>query len=122
MTVKIGDVFWLMVTNPRINESEERPVVVYALNGENLLIASFATITTSGIEDFDGRFDKWKSPIFNWRDAGLREPSYIKANCVASVNKAVFSSNDYMGEMSRTDLKNATIKIKEFINSDEEAW
>lgn len=112
MPLKIGDVFWLLVTNPRTTESEKRPVVVFALEGNNLLIASFATITTSEIEDFDGRFDKWKSPIFNWRDAGLREPSYVKANCVASVDKAVFSSNDYIGEMSRGDLKTAKLKFR----------
>lgn len=122
MVLKIGSVFWLTVTNPRTDESETRPVVVYDFKENDALIASFATITTSGIEDFEGKYDKWKSPIFNWRETGLREPSYVKSNCIAKVDGDVFSSADYIGEMNETDLRNAKLKIDEFINSDEEPW
>lgn len=122
MDLKVGDVFWLRYINPRNKETDRRPVVVWAFEDESLLIASFATITTSEIEDFDGRFDKWKSPIFKWRDVGLLEESYVKANCIAGVESSAFSPEQYIGEMNSFDLKNAKSKIKEFINSDDEAW
>lgn len=122
MELKIGDIFWLNYINPRNNEHDRRPVVVWAFEDERFLIAAFATITTSEIEDFDGKYDKWKSPIFRWRDAGLYKESYVKANCIASVDKTAFISEDYIGEMDRVDLNNAQSKIKEFINSDEEPW
>ncbi|WP_153732124.1 hypothetical protein [Sporosarcina obsidiansis] len=122
MIVQIGDVYWFRVVNPRTDESEVRPIVVLSIEDDNCLIASFATITTSEIEDFDGKYDKWKSPIFGWRALGLRDASYVKANCLASTETMLFSTNDYIGKMNRFDLDSALAKIEDFLNSDEEAW
>lgn len=122
MALRVGDVFWLSVTNPRTKESEERPVVIFAFDGDNPLIASFSTITSSKIEDFDGKYDKWKSPIFGWNKVGLSKQSYVKANCLASVENSVFSPRNYIGLMSKSDFNNALAKINEFLDSDEDYW
>lgn len=122
MDIEVGDVFWLTVTYPKTNETETRPVVIYDIDNEILKIASFATITTSKIEDFDYRYDKWKTPIFKWKEAGLDKPSYVKANNIATINKEIFTSKNYIGKMSRSDLINAIRKIKEFENSKEDPW
>lgn len=71
--------------------------------------------------DFDGKYDKWKSTIFKWWDIGLRESSYVKVNNIASVDKNIFTTNNFIGKMDRADLKNTVIKIVEFINSDDES-
>lgn len=122
MDVKIGDIYWLTVEYPSTREIETRPVVVCDFNNEYPLISSFATITTSKIRKFDGKYDKWKVPLFKWAESGLREPSYVKANCIATVDKSVFKKESYIGKMNRTDLKHVKRKVQEFQLSGEEAW
>lgn len=122
MSLNIGDIYWLTVTYPKTNETIKRPVVIYGFENDTPLIASFAAITKSKIDNFDGKYDKWKSPIFKWKDAGLSEPSYVKANNIATIDRKVFKRKDYIGKMDETDLKNAINKIQEFLNSGEEPW
>lgn len=121
MNAKIGDIFWMSVIYPDTGETETRPVVVYGFDEDNPLIAAFAAITRSEIRDFDGKYDKWKVPIFKYYEANL-DPSYVKANCIATVDKGIFDNIDYIGRMDRIDLKNVIKKIEEFINSDDEPW
>lgn len=96
--------------------------MIYDFDGESPLIASFATITGAEIKSFDGRYDKWKSPIFQWENAGLDKKSYVKANNIASVDAEVFNKKDYIGQLVDFDLKNTLLKIKEFLDSGEEPW
>lgn len=122
MTLNVGDVYWLTVTYPANDAVETRPVVIYGFENGLPLIASFATITSSEIRNFDGTYDKWKSPIFRWKDAGLDKKSYIKANNIATVDATVFNQKDYIGRLVDFDLSNALVKINEFINSGEDPW
>jgi len=122
MKLRVGDIYWFEVFYPKSDKSEIRPVVISEIEGSNIIIATFATISTSEIEDFEGKYDKWKSPIFKWEDAGLKRASYVKANCVAEVEGKAFYSEDYIGKMSKNDLKAVQRKIDEFIESDEEGW
>src|SRR5690625_7668362 len=122
MTVNIGDIYWLTVTYPNTSEVETRPVVIYDLEGDTLMIASFATITGGEIKDFEGTYDKWKSPIFQWRSAGLDRASYVKVNNIATVDATVFDQKDYIGQLVDFDLRNTLLKINDFLNSGEEPW
>jgi len=121
MSVQIGDIFWMSVKYPSTGEIETRPVVVYGFVDEEPLIASFATITRSEIEDFDGKFDKWKVPIFKYREANL-QPSYVKTNCIATISKSYIETLVKIGHMERIDLNHVIERIEEFIDSDEEPW
>ena|SRR5699024_1158177 len=122
MEIEVGDVFWMEVTYPENSVSEVRPVVIFGFDYENPLIASFATITGSKIRNPHQGYDRWKSPILKWKRAGLSKPSYVKANNIATVDKEVFSKNDYIGKMHRFDLKRAILKINKFIKSGEDPW
>jgi len=53
------------------------------------VIASFATIAGVEIKDFDGKYDKWKSPIFQCKNTGLDKKSCVKANNIATVDANV---------------------------------
>jgi hypothetical protein len=121
MNLKIGDIFWMSVTYPRTGETEVRPVVIYAFVDDNPLLATFATITRSEILDFDGKYDKWKVPLFKYYEYGL-DRSYVKANCIATVDKDDLKQLKYIGNMDRMDLKNVVKKVNEFLESDDEAW
>src|SRR5690625_1844254 len=122
MELNVGDVYWLTVTYPKTSEVETRPVVICDFDGSAPIVASFAAITGVEIKDFEGKYDKWKSPIFKWRDAGLDKESYVKANNIAVVDAAVFNKKDYIGQLVDFDLRNALIKINEFLDSGEEPW
>src|SRR5690625_247690 len=89
MKLNVGDVYWLTVTYPKTSEVESRPVVIYYFEGDSPVIASFATITGAEIKDFDGKYDKWKSPIFQWKNTGLDKKSCVKANNIATVDANV---------------------------------
>lgn len=121
MNVNIGDVFWLTVTYPGMNKSERRPVVIYGFDNNTLFIASFAAITSSNIKNYGNKYDKWKSPIFKWEEAGLSKPSYVKANNIATIDKGNFKKKDYIGKMNNVDLENAKRKISEFLQSNEDS-
>lgn len=60
------------------------------------VIASFATTAGMEIKDFDGKYDKWKSSIFQWENTGLDKKSYVKANNIATVDANVFNKKDYI--------------------------
>lgn len=122
MKLNVGDVYWLTVTYPETAETETRPVIIYDFDGDTPLIASFATVTSSKIKNFENKYDKWKSPIFQWRHAGLKKESYVKANNIATVDAHVFNKKDYIGKLSDFDLRNTLLKINEFLNSGEEPW
>ena len=78
MKLNVGDVYWLTVTYPKTSEVETRPVVIYDFENGSPVIASFATITGAEIKDFEGKYDKWKSPIFQWKNAGLDKNYMLK--------------------------------------------
>lgn len=122
MKLNIGDVYWLTVTYPKTSEVETRPVVIYDFENGSPVIASFATITGAEIKDFEGKYDKWKFPIFQWKNAGLDKKSYVKANNIATVDANVFNKKYYIGQLVDFDLKNALLKINEFLDSGEEPW
>src|SRR5690625_2019847 len=122
MELNVGDVYWLTVTYPKTSEVETRPVVIYDFDGNSPMIASFATITGAEIKDFEGKYDRWKSPIVQWRDAGLDKESYVKANNIAAVDANVFKRKNYIGQLAHFDLRNALLKINEFLDPGEEPW
>src|SRR5699024_103380 len=122
MKLKVGDLYWLTVTYPENDEIETRPVLIYDFEDGLPAISSFATITSSEIKNIDGKYDKWKSPIFQWSAAVLDKKSYIKANNIATVDASVFNEMDYIGTLVDFDLRNALKKINEFIDSGEAPW
>lgn len=122
MKLNIGAVYWLTVTYPKTSETETRLVVIYDFDGDSPMIASFATITGAEIKDFYSKYDKWKSPIFQWKHAGLDKKSYVKANNIAAVDANVFDKKDYIRQLVDFDLRNALLKINEFLDSGEEPW
>lgn len=122
MKLNVGDVYWLTVTYPETSEEKTRPVVIYDFDGDIPMVASFAAITGSEIKDFEGKYDKWKSPIFQWRSAGLDKASYVKANNIATVDVDAFNKKNYIGQLVEFDLRNALLKINEFLDSGEEPW
>src|SRR5690625_1702944 len=105
MELNLGDIYWLTVTYHKMSEIETRPDVIYDFDGDSPIIASFATISGAEIKDFKGKYDKWKSPIFQWRNAGLDKESYVKANNIAEVATNVFNKKDYIGRLVDFDLK-----------------
>jgi hypothetical protein len=121
MSLRLGDIFWISVTYPKTGETEVRPVVIYDFDEDIPVIVSFAAITSSKIIDFDGKFDKWKVPIFRYREAGL-DYSFVKANCIATVDKSAFKPSNYIGNMDKLDLKNVKNRIAEFLESGDEFW
>lgn len=120
MELTVGDVYWLTVTYPKTSEVETRPVVIYDFDGDSPIIASFATITGAEIKCFEGKYDKWKSPIFQWKNAGLDKKSSVKVNNIAAVDANAFNKKDYIGQLVDFDLRNALLKINEFLDSGEE--
>ncbi|MEX3713353.1 type II toxin-antitoxin system PemK/MazF family toxin [Cytobacillus horneckiae] len=122
MEIQAGDIFWSQVYYPSTGKTATRPIVVYGFDDGNPLICQFTIITTRKIKDFDQHIEKWKVPLFKWQQAGLREPSYAKVNCLAAVNSPDLLKLDYIGRLDRTDLKRVQNEIVEFINSDDEAW
>ena len=60
--------------------------------------------------------------MFHWKSAGLNTASYVKANCVATVNIEEFKTKDYIGKIHDNDFKNVKIKVEEFIESEEDPW
>lgn len=121
MTVQIGDIFWMSVQYPSTGEIVTRPIVIYGFFEDEPLLAGIATITRSEIKNFNNRFDKWKVPIFNYKESNL-DLSYVKVNCLAKVDKEYIGTLNKIGKMNRKDLRNVINKIEEFINSDEEYW
>src|SRR5690625_167995 len=107
MELNLGDIYWLTVTYPKTTEIETRPVVIYYFDGDSPIIASFATITGTEIKESKGKYDKWKSHIFQWRNAGLDKESYVKANNIAAVEANVFNKRDYIRRLVDFDLRNA---------------
>ncbi|MCK1997974.1 type II toxin-antitoxin system PemK/MazF family toxin [Psychrobacillus psychrodurans] len=122
MGLEVGDVYWFEVFYPSTNETERRPVLIYEIEGNNVILASFAAISSSEIEDFDGKYDKWKSPIFMWKEAGLSKESFVKSNCLAQVEESAFLDKDFMGSLTRSDFRNAKRKINEFLDSGDDSW
>src|SRR5699024_69679 len=111
MKLEIGDICWLEDVYPTTLETEIRPVVIYASEDGVYIIASFATVTGEGIKDSSNKYDKWKLPIFGWRDAGLDKESYIKVNNIATIDAGELNEQDYIGKLTRSDLINALKKI-----------
>ena len=122
MNIEIGNIYWFRVYYHNTGESEVRPVVVLDITNDNLIIATFATITSSSIKDFNDKYDKWQVPLFHWKFAGLNRASYVKANCVATVNIEEFKTKDYIGKIHHDDFQNVKIRVEEFIESEEDFW
>jgi hypothetical protein len=106
MNVKVVQVYWYEVHYPRTGETEVRPVVILEIHDGIPVFATFATLTHSKIKDFDGRYDKWKVPLFKGIEAGLETGSYAKANCVAEADISSFKPKNYIANLNRTDLQN----------------
>lgn len=119
MNIKIGDIYLYPVYYPMTGETEVRPVVVLDFDEDNPVIA---TITSSPIENFDNKYDEWQVPLFHWLSSGLDKGSYVKANCVATVDIISFEPKKYIGKIHRNDFKNVKKGVEEFINSGEEPW
>lgn len=115
-------IYWLTVTYPKTLEVATRLVLIIDFEDGTPIIVSFATITGSEIQDFKGKYDRWKSPIFQWRQAGLDKQSFVKANNIATVEASVFKKSDFIGSLVRSDLMNALKKIEQFIESSEDSW
>lgn len=122
MNVEIGDIYWFTVYYPATRETEIRPVVILDIVNDKPVVATFAEITGSSIKSFDDRYDKWQVPLFNWSSSGLKKGSYVKANCVATVDTKHFKRKDYIGKIHPYDFKNVVARVEEFINSGEEPW
>lgn len=99
-----------------------RPVVIINFINGIPLISTFVALTHSGIKDFDGKFDKWKVPLFGANRDGLGDSSYAKANCVAEVDVSAFRPECYIGNLNRRDVENIKKKVIEFIDSEENSW
>lgn len=115
MNMKVGDIYWFNVTYNGLTEA--RPVVIVDIINDQAVFVIYASITGSAIKKFEGKYDQWKSPIFKWQEAGLKKPSYVKANTLAYADVKDFNPNDYMGTIDPNDLKNAQKLIKSYINS-----
>jgi hypothetical protein len=103
---------------------ETRPVVIFKIKNGQAIVA-YATITGTNIKDFEGKYDKWKVPIFKWATAGLEKGSYVKANCYAYIPISIFENKktkDYIGQMDQIDFNNTIQKIDEFVESGETPW
>lgn len=120
--VQIGDIYWFPVFYPATGETETRPVVIIDIFDGQPIIATFAAITGSPIRSFDDRYDKWQVPIFHWPSSGLQKPSYVKANCIATVNATAFDPKNVIGKIHHKDFLNIKKKIEDFINSGENPW
>jgi hypothetical protein len=121
MKLKIGDVFWFEVVYSN-GERVIRPVVIINFINGVPLISTFVALTHSEIKDFDGKFDKWKVPLFGANKDGLGDSSYAKANCVAEVDASAFKRKDYIGNLNRRDVENIKKRVLEFIDSEEDSW
>jgi mRNA interferase MazF len=86
MTVQVGDVFWLECEYDDIDFSEERPVVVIDLDADgNAVVAVVTEITSQLPNDLENGYGRYRTPLFKWREIGLKKPSYAKANKTARV-------------------------------------
>ncbi|OXS57553.1 hypothetical protein B1A99_15950 [Cohnella sp. CIP 111063] len=122
MSVSVGAVYWLEVTYPSTDASETRPVAIIEIDHGMPIFVTFVALTHSRIQDFNGRFDKWKVPLFKGRDVGLGDQSFAKVNCIAQVDSTVFHAENYMATLDKIDLHNIRRKVKEFLDSGEEPW
>lgn len=122
MKIDVGQVYWHEVYYPKLRKSEIRPVVILEIEDGSPIFATFSTITSQGISDFDEKYDKWKVPIFKWKECNLNKSSYVKSNCVAQTESTAFHRKDYIGQMDRNDFKQVFNKVYEFIESGEEPW
>lgn len=82
-----------------------RPVVILEINDGIPLFASFVTLTHSKIKDLDGRYDRWKVPLFKGNDVGPGNSLYAKANCIAEAEASSFHPKNFKGNLHWMDLK-----------------
>ena len=122
MQLKVGQVFWYWVEYPKTGEIEKRPVAIIEINNGVPIFVTFVTLTHSKIKDFDGKFDKWKTPLFKGRECGLGDSSFAKVNCAAEVDASSFHLKDYMTELHPYDLKNIKNDFKKFLDSGDDFW
>lgn len=123
MQLHVGQVFWYEVEYPKTGEREKRPVAILGLNDDGSpIFVTFVALTHSKIKDFDGKYDKWKVPIFKGKEYGLGSGSFAKANCIAEADASSFKEENYICVLHKTDLRNIMKKVNEFLDSDEDAW
>ncbi|OMC74262.1 hypothetical protein BK125_20910 [Paenibacillus odorifer] len=122
MNLKAGQVFWYEVDYPKTGETEIRPVAIVEIIDGLPIFVVFVALTHSKIKNFEGKYDKWKIPLFKGRDCGLGESSFAKVNCVAQAEASSFNSSDYIGQLNPIDLKNVKKKLMEFLDSGDGFW
>ncbi|MEK3769375.1 hypothetical protein MKY14_12490 [Paenibacillus sp. FSL R5-0887] len=71
MNLKAGQVFWYEVDYPKTGETEIRPVAIVEIIDGLPIFVVFVALTHSKIKNFEGKYDKWKIPLFKGRDCGL---------------------------------------------------
>ncbi|MFI2857684.1 type II toxin-antitoxin system PemK/MazF family toxin [Paenibacillus sp. JSM ZJ436] len=123
MQLRVGQVFWYEVEYPKTGEREIRPVAILELNSDGSpVFVTFTALTHSKIKSFDGKYDKWKVPIYKGDDCGLGNNSFAKANCLAEVDASSFRKDQFIGQLHRIDIQNIKKKVQEFLDSGEDFW
>ncbi|WP_025693009.1 hypothetical protein [Paenibacillus zanthoxyli] len=112
MQLKVGQVFWYEVEYPKTGEVEKRPVAILEINNGIPIFVTFVTLTHSKIKDINGKYDKWKTPLFKGRECGLGDSSYAKTNCIAEADASSFKQKDYITQLHPIDLKNIIKGVK----------
>jgi hypothetical protein len=113
--LQVGDVFWLEVGYDDEPTTEVRPVIVVSIDGDPTIV-SFVEATRTSLKTMSGKYDRWKVPLFFWREAGLPEPSYAKCHKIGQVPPEVFRPSNYIGSLQPSDLRNVMKKVEEYLN------
>lgn len=84
----------LLSKNPR---SKQRPALIIKVENTTILPFEFAMITSkkSGSNDYE---------ILDWKEAGLKAPSYIRFLRKVAFNKQVLENAEYYGKLTERDI------------------
>lgn len=104
----VGEIFWLEIEYEDIpDESKIRPAIIVDKREDSLFV--LISTTSQSPNDPPSYFDKFKIPILNWRKNGFPKASwglsYRLIKLTENEIESVIKETDYIGTMSKTDLR-----------------
>jgi mRNA interferase MazF len=93
------------------NQSKLRPAIIVDIDEENGKLYTLVATTSKGRKDPPKYYDQFKYPIYNWRKAGLTEPSWCL--CYTPLELPKEALLDYVGTMDNADYD----RLLDFLDS-----
>ncbi|MCM3616661.1 type II toxin-antitoxin system PemK/MazF family toxin [Sutcliffiella horikoshii] len=82
-------------------QSKRRPAIIVDIDEENNKVYTLVATTSKGKKNPETYHDQFKHPIYNWRRAGLTEPSW--ALCLTQLELHQSALLEYVGELEDQD-------------------